>query len=159
MVGDKMILIIGYGDLLRSDDGVGQRIVASLSYRIQHPEVGFIACHQLMPELADPVSSARHVVFVDASMGGTPGHIQFHSIDPLPTTAAFTHHLTPEGLLALARNWYGTSPHSTMITLCGEHFGYGELLSPSLNAVLPALLHYMQQGIEMMLQVECEAGY
>ena len=57
-----MILVIGYGNELRRDDGLGPRVAASLA----GPGVRALAVRQLTPELAEEVATARLVVFVDA---------------------------------------------------------------------------------------------
>jgi hydrogenase maturation protease len=45
------ILLIGYGNTLRNDDGVGVRI-AEIIAEENRPHVQVIATHQLTPELA-----------------------------------------------------------------------------------------------------------
>ncbi len=61
--------MIGYGNTLRSDDGVGPRVamaVASWGW----PGLKAIAVHQLTPELAEPLAAAELAIFVDARLVG-----------------------------------------------------------------------------------------
>ena len=61
-------LIIGYGNPLRGDDGLGWRAAEQLAEIIPQSEAEVIACHQLTPELAEPISRARLVIFIDMSL-------------------------------------------------------------------------------------------
>ncbi|MFN8371550.1 MAG: hydrogenase maturation protease [Anaerolineae bacterium] len=141
------MLVIGYGDVLRRDDGIGQRVATQLSERPTVEHVDIVLCHQLTPELAEPISRACHVLFIDAAIGGEPGNVTIASIDPMPATVALTHHVTPEALLALAHEWYCKAPNGTLITVCGETFGYGNDLSPTLEKRLPEIVDWIEQGL------------
>lgn len=139
------LLVIGYGNPLRGDDGFGPALAAQLHDALQnHTAVEIIACHQLTPELAEPLSRAQRVVFIDAADGGAPGAIAWQDIQtaadaPTQTTAArFTHQLTPPTLLAYAQSLYGAAPaQAFLLTVGGENFGYGESLSASVAAAMP----------------------
>ena len=61
------LLVIGYGNTLRSDDAVGPRVAEAVR-ELNLPGVRTLSCGLLTPELSDPISQARKVVFVDASM-------------------------------------------------------------------------------------------
>lgn len=57
-------LLIGLGNSLRGDDGVGPQLVAWADG--QWPWLRVRAVHQLTPELSDDLAAARRVLFVDA---------------------------------------------------------------------------------------------
>src|ERR1035441_10847597 len=61
------LLVIGYGNTLRRDDGVGPRVADAVA-ALALPGVHALACPLLTPELADPVSRARVAIFVDAAV-------------------------------------------------------------------------------------------
>ena len=126
------LLIIGYGNPLRGDDGFG--------YRAAERIPGAIAVHQLAPELMDPISRADRVIFLDASAEGVPGEIRRRAIVPATGGQAFTHHATPQGLLAGALELYGRAPEATLITVSGFHFGLSESLSPEVAAAVDTLV-------------------
>jgi hydrogenase maturation protease len=46
------VLIIGYGNPFRSDDGLGWQIANELSRTNRSAETEVLPCHQLTPELA-----------------------------------------------------------------------------------------------------------
>ena len=62
---DGTILVIGYGNTLRSDDGVGPRVAMAVASR-EWPGFNAIAVQQLTPELAEPLAAAELAIFVDA---------------------------------------------------------------------------------------------
>jgi len=126
------LLIIGYGNPLRGDDAVGFEAAERL---------GGLALHQLTPELMEPISRAGRVVFIDAKAGGEPGAIEERLLTPASATgAAFTHHATPEALLAGALTLYGRCPPATLITITGDDFEIGRPLSAPVRQALEALL-------------------
>ena len=139
------VLVIGYGNPLREDDGVGWRVVEEI--RRQKAEgrnsqsLETIATHQLLPELAEEVSEAELVIFVDASVEGEPGEILVREIVPITQEmGAFTHHFDPAGLLGYARDLYGRFPRAYLVTITAVSLGYGEGLSETVEAVLPDVL-------------------
>lgn len=59
-------LIIGWGNSLRGDDGIGLKVAELLERRLIQAD---IRCSlQLLPEMCEEISRARQVVFVDASL-------------------------------------------------------------------------------------------
>ena len=122
------MLIIGYGNPLRGDDGFG--------YRAAERIPGAIAVHQLTPELMDPIARADRVLFLDAAVEGIPGEIRRRRIQPRGGEAAFTHHATPESLLAGALTLYGRAPDAELITVTGANFSLSDELSPAVERAL-----------------------
>ena len=121
------MLVIGYGNELRSDDGVGPKVADAIA-EMQLPGVQAIACHQLTPELAEPIASARAVIFVDAAHDSS-GAVQTRMIQPSPTAHVMAHAGGPESLLALAREWFGRCPPAWLIRVPAATFDFGEQLS------------------------------
>jgi hydrogenase maturation protease len=138
-------LIIGYGNPLRGDDGLGwhaARLLAGVA-QTQHAEL--LARHQLMPELAEQASGAETVIFVDAASEGRPGELRWRCVEPQPGPASFTHHLSPEALLGMARDLYGRCPRAFAVSVAGGSFDCGEELSPAVRAALPALIGLVEK--------------
>ena len=139
------MLLIGYGNPLRTDDGVGQIVADAVAVS---PETGSlrgtletIACHQLLPEHAEAISQADRVIFIDADAGPQPGQITVHDIFPdAEGSAGLIHDFTPQTLLAYADLLYGHAPPATLITVSGFAFDHGDELSEGMTAVLPDLL-------------------
>jgi hydrogenase maturation protease len=134
-----MTLVIGYGNPLRSDDGLGQYLAQRIGRGSQ------VMTHtQLIPELAEPISRVERVIFIDAGMGATPGDVTYASVVPLPLTGAFTHNVTPASLLAAAQELYGAAPGAILITVTGASFDYGCAFSPPIHAQLPQVVNRVE---------------
>lgn len=134
------VLIIGYGNPLRSDDGLGWHAAERLRSELADPEIEIRAVHQLTPELADPLSRARRVIFIDAAAEGEPGTLQRRSLTPSAGGDAFTHHATPSALLAAARSLYGHAPEAILFSVPAESVAFGESLSPMVRQALDELV-------------------
>jgi hydrogenase maturation protease len=141
--GDRLmsrVLIIGYGNPLRSDDGVGWRAAEELERRLSGRGVEIITRHQLTPELADTVSGSAVVFFVDARRDGMPGTVTCLRVEPQALLGPFSHQLSPGAVLGLAQELYGRIPPAFTFSVCGERFEIGETLSQSVAENLPDLV-------------------
>ena len=135
------LLIIGYGNPLRGDDGLGWRAADRLRETVADPQIEVLSVHQLTPELMDPISQAARVIFIDASDAGEPGEIRERRLTPAaPSPGQFTHHFTPETLLAGARELFGSAPEAVLYTVSGAGFELGEDLSPPVRAGMERLV-------------------
>lgn len=135
------VLVVGYGNPLRGDDGLGWQAAQQLTTLPWQRDVDVVACHQLTPELSEPVSQAALVIFIDAAQDGLPGLMTERWIVPDAVgPAAFSHHLTPARLLACALALYGTCPAAVMLSVAGADFGPSEALSPAVQPVLPRVV-------------------
>ena len=119
------LLVIGYGNELRRDDGVGPRAARAVA-AWQLPGVEGVAAHQLMPELAERIGEAERVVFVDA---GQDDVVLTRPIGPGQAARVPGHTGEPRELLALAEALYGRRPEAWLITLPAPELGFGEGLS------------------------------
>lgn len=144
-------LIIGYGNPLRGDDGIGYRAAEMLTEGggetppLQADGVEVIARHQLTVELAPQVAAVDRLILIDACAFGAPGTISEKALAPQQTDGnSLTHHLNAPGLLAMALILYGHAPPATLLTVSGGSFDYGETLTSAVAAALPALLARVQ---------------
>jgi len=141
------VLIIGYGNPLRGDDGVGWAVAEMLAER--NPALTVLARHQLTPELAETISHFARVVFVDATAVGNPGETMGYTLTPSGTSGnLFSHNCDPAALLKMAELLYGRTPEGYLFTITGESFGYEEGLTATVTAVLPQLCAKIEQLIE-----------
>ncbi|HZD59096.1 MAG TPA: hydrogenase maturation protease [Anaerolineae bacterium] len=143
------ITVIGYGNPLRGDDGLGWFVAKQLAERVASDNIKVLALYQLTPELADEISRSELVVFVDACCDQAPGHISCRAITPHTNPlSATTHHLDPSSLLTFTQALYGTLPEITiLLTVGGESFGYEEDLSPTVAAAVPVLEQVLETCI------------
>jgi len=139
-------LIIGYGNPLRSDDGFGWHASRLLARELAGQDAEVITCHQLTPELAEPLSQSRRAVFIDADTEGDAGDLHRRDVHPQgPTSSAFTHSCSPSGLLASAQGLYGRRPQAVIITVTAQSFAFGDSLSPVVSAVLPEVVDQVRR--------------
>lgn len=129
------LLIIGYGSLLRGDDGVGQHVACQIAAR-GWPHVHSIAATQLTPEMAAEVAVAGKVIFVDACPDATASaSISWQSVDAEPfDTLSLSHQCTPQSLMWLAKALYGQCPQAWLLAIPGSDFSLNDLLSPQAMA-------------------------
>lgn len=127
-------LIIGYGNPLRGDDGVGWHIVEALPP--MPADVDAVTIHQLTPEWAEAISRVDGVVFVDATLGDAPGEMRLFPLAPAPFRAG-SHETTPDGLLGMAAGLYNRHPPAYMLTITGASFDLSVSLSEPVAAAVP----------------------
>jgi hydrogenase maturation protease len=150
------VLIIGCGNPLRGDDGLASHALVHLERRPGLRDVALIPCHQLAPELAEPISRADRVIFIDArvsqSPAQTPGLVEARPVErQAPSSSAFSHRFDPPALLEYAQKLYGRRPEAFAVSVIGESFGYGEELSPSIRASLVPLV----RQVEALVLADC----
>jgi hydrogenase maturation protease len=122
-----MLLVLGYGNTLRSDDGVGPKVVEAIA-ALKLPGVQTLSCDLLTPELADPISRADTVVFVDAAFDA-PAEVQLRPLAPADSSQIMVHAADPRTMLALARDVFGHAPKAWWLTIPVENIGIGEQFS------------------------------
>jgi hydrogenase maturation protease len=143
------VVVIGFGNPLRGDDSFGMQAVERLKAEVTGEQIQFIECQQLIPELAECVSKAELVLFVDADMDGVAGTTHSHRILPAETRRndSLVHHLDPSALLGLSEALYHRVPEAMLMTVTGECFGYGSRLSPEVAKALPGVVEHIKELI------------
>ncbi len=138
------ILLLGYGNLDREDDGVAWHVLSRLAARlgqafpdkpeefefIQGQPVDFYFSLQLVPELAETLKGYARVCFIDAHTGAVPEELHVEELSPQLQTSSFTHHLTPAMLLNLSAALYGSVPQARLVSVRGYAFEFSQQLSP-----------------------------
>ena len=146
------VLIIGYGNPLRSDDGFGWHAAQKLSTSLQDPDVEVIARQQLTPDLAETASRFQLVIFIDAARDLPPGELRCQKIDldesrQKPEASGFTHFLTPASLLSWTADLYAKFPEAYYISVGGEYFAEGDAISPAAQKAFQLLQAQLQSII------------
>ena len=159
----KKILIIGYGNPNREDDGVAWHILEKLAAHFNVPLTPALAADefapdryphlvfelQLFPEMAEAMAAYDYVCFVDAHTGAYQEEVRVVEIDPAFQASPFTHHLTPESCLVLAQTLYNHAPQGWLVSVRGYHFGYKTELSTQTAAhadeAVARIIEWMQK--------------
>jgi hydrogenase maturation protease len=145
-------LLIGIGNPLRCDDGVGWRLAEAFlgGRRRCPPDLAVRAVHQLTPELAADLARVERVLFVDAWLAPEQAR---PCLRPLSGSAgrggpAESHRLEPAALLRLAGTLYGAGPSAHELLIPAHDLGHGERCSPLLRARLPDVQRLLQRWLE-----------
>lgn len=128
MIAHPSMLVIGYGNPGRQDDGLGPRAAEAVELA-RIPCVEVLSDYQLNVEHAADVSRHEVVVFIDAAAAGaTPFFLR--RLLPRACGAFSTHTMRPESVLALAQDTFGWSGRAFLLGIRGYAFGdFGEDLS------------------------------
>jgi hydrogenase maturation protease len=121
-------LVIGIGNSLRGDDGIGALLAQ---------QVGGRSVQQLTPELAAELAELEAVLFIDAWLAPPGAAPELIPIAPA-AAAADSHRLGPAQLLALSKALYGHAPAVQLLRVPAYRFEHGTALSIELQAALPA---------------------
>jgi hydrogenase maturation protease len=147
----QRVLIIAIGNPLRSDDGLAWHAADQLKQTLNFPEIEITKTQQLLPELAESISQASFAIFLDASVQGEPGELQGQILEPEPPQA-FTHELTPGGILSLSLALYGNRPQAFVLSLTGKSFEHGECLTPEVANGVPRVVDKVRELVAEYLQ-------
>ncbi len=128
-------LIIGYGNDLRSDDGIGPAIARAIeAWDLPHVQV--LAVPQLLPEFAERLAQVDQAYFVDAYPASQdPNHegdpkVQIQLLKPAESSSLTSHHVSdPTVLLALSQRLYDRCPQAWWVMIPGVGFELGEQFS------------------------------
>lgn len=138
------ILVIGYGNGLRGDDGAGPA-VARLIEALRLPGLCVRVCHQLTPELAEDISAARAVVFIDARDAAKDTQVESVPLQPGEHGNIATHKCDPAALAALAQSLFGRCPPAWLVIVPAVDFEFGERLSPLAQKGVAEAVRVVQQ--------------
>lgn len=119
---DAQILIIGFGSTLRGDDALGRVACERLRALLPSPRVKVIDQTAPTPELAAQIAEARLVVFLDASVDGTPDTVVVRPTTRKMAQQGFAHSMTPAMLIELAEHLYAVRPRGYIVSFRGKSF-------------------------------------
>jgi len=126
------ILIIGYGNQSRRDDGVGWFVIEQLAER-DLPNVTLETAHQLEVEAAETISRFDQVIFVDAAIPEAPEPVHRCEVTPNFQSHAVAHYLTPADVLSLCQTLYHRKPKAVLYSIRGKDFNFGTTLTPQVE--------------------------
>lgn len=146
----KKLLIIGYGNPDREDDGVAWHIQHALirklgllapdSYEAEFPQVekiDFSFYLQLTPEMAEEIAAYKYVCFLDAHTGNIPEEVRLIDVESDFQRSPFTHHLTPQSLISICESLYENRPEAALLSVRGYQFLFSRQLSDETTALIP----------------------
>src|SRR6266568_2225638 len=125
------VLIVAYGNPLRSDDGLAWRVAEDLEGKFPPEQVEIVRLHQLVPELAESISRSQLVIFLDAATPDSektkPGDIRVEQIHQKVSSqpSGFCHAFSAGNVLSMAEQLYGAQPDAYFVSMIGENFHHG----------------------------------
>jgi hydrogenase maturation protease len=146
------ILIIGYGNPLRGDDGIGWHAAGLLQQHYAHDRrIEVLQCRQLAPELAADIASSDHVIFIDAVEAGPAGSIRHCTVCGEAHLTFTTHSCDPQALLASCLDLYGKCPTAALVAVTGESFAVQQQLTATLERALPLVVNRTEKMVNEYL--------
>jgi len=157
MVADKpRILVLGVGNILYTDEGIGVRVVEQLQERYEFSSnVSLLDGGTLGMRLMDYITQSDKLIIVDAVMGDQgPGSIYRLTGDDLRNSLSFKNSLHQTDLVdtLIYCQLIGNSPDTVVIGIQPSDLQTMSMqLSPEVNKALP-------QVIEKVLEEVTQAG-
>jgi hydrogenase maturation protease len=149
-----LLLIIGYGNSLRRDDGAGLVLAQRLAeqWKKDGHAVRLLLSHQLTPEMAIDLAhkDVAGVLFVDASVEPRT-ELALLPVDEEQSTSGSGHQVGAATLLAYADQLFGHGPAAWLLPVPAVDLGHGEGLSVTTVEFLDAAL---KQADEIWAQFE-----
>jgi hydrogenase maturation protease len=153
----RVDLVIGVGNPLRGDDGVGWWLARQVQGTGAGPLVRLVP--QLTPELALEVAAARRVLVVDAwcaedceagAEAGAEAAPTLRSLQPggAEVGVGGGHGLDPGGVLALAALFGGDPPPAWLLLVPAFAFPHGTEFSAAVRRQLPVAQALLCQWLE-----------
>lgn len=131
------VVVIGYGNTLRSDDGFGQVVAETLRARLgDHPRVRIHARPLLTVDLVAELEFSEFCVLIDAATTRDVDTFWLREIEPeLCDPATLGHELSAATLLGLTLQLVGRAPRCHLFSVTPRSMDFGEELSPELAAL------------------------
>jgi hydrogenase maturation protease len=142
------VLVLGYGNPGRQDDGLGPAVAAGID-RLGWPNLTAFDNYQLNIEDAMDVADHDVVWFVDAAKTGASPYA-VHTVSPAASIEFTSHLVRPEAILAIARQCYGRAPQAFMLAVRGYEFEFIEALTPAATDNLRDALAMLTDRIRLV---------
>lgn len=133
-------LILGLGNLLLSDEGVGVHAARALAERKLPPDVSVVEAGTAFLDVLPEIENADRILLIDAmEAGGAPGSIYRVPFDQCrhPEMLASLHGFDMSRVLFMAGNT--RAPEVTVFGVEPAKIEWGTELSPAVQRMLPAL--------------------
>lgn len=141
------LLVFGYGNPSRGDDALGPLFLEALQERLASSPMGnieFLQDFQLQIEHALDLAGRDRVLFVDAHAGCPPPY-RFERLSPHRDESYTTHAMSPQALLEVYRRLNRSGPPPCyLLSIRGERFGLGEVLSRAAESNLQCALRFAE---------------
>jgi hydrogenase maturation protease len=139
------VVVLGIGNSLLADDGVGVHAIRCLREALPEPGIDWIDAGTLNFTLLPYLDNARALVVIDAAeLGEKPGTVRVYQGAEMDQMVGAgrrnsVHEAGLADLLAMARLKDCLPAHRALITVQPQRIDWGEALSPPVAAALPGI--------------------
>ncbi len=145
------ILVYGYGNPGRQDDGLGPALVERLEGE-RLPGVATDSNYQLQIEDAVAVAESGTVIFVDATVSGD-GPFTFTEIEPSGEITFTTHTISPGSILALCHELYSKEVRAYVLAIRGYGWEFVEKLTPEAEKNLEEAYRFLVEKLSDIMNM------
>ncbi len=146
------VLVLGIGNLLMSDDGLGVYVAQWLKQENWPQEVSILEVGTSVLNYIDEISCSCYVIVIDAVRGGErPGSIYCHRDDKIMQYVLDrqdAHSFSVLQAVELARELTGYPVKLIIYGMEPMHINYGQGLSPLVIKALPMLVNQVIKEIK-----------
>jgi hydrogenase maturation protease len=151
----KRILVLGVGNLLLSDEGVGVHVAQRMMTMNMPPEVQVVEGGTDGFGLVNVITEADRMILIDAVRGGgQPGSIYRFEIEDCPPYPDIfktsVHQISILEVINLS-SLIGTTPRTTIIGIEPACMEMGMELSPAVEAKVPRVIQMIKEEVEASL--------
>jgi hydrogenase maturation protease len=143
----RRTIIMGYGNIDRSDDGVACEIINLVRQKLGQiiledgdtglekldGKIDSVFLPQLVPEIMELLKNYDLIIFVDAHTGTDLDDLNCSRVTPQYISSTFTHHMTPDALL---KTLYQHEPESYIVSVRAHNFDFKRGFSPETQSLL-----------------------
>lgn len=142
VVQAKRILILGYGNPGRGDDGLGPALASAIG-ALGMPDVTVEEAYQLNIEDAAALAEHDGALFVDASIACAEP-FEFRKASAAHSISFTSHSVDPASVLAICEENFRPAPEAWVLAIRGYDFELGESLTPQAERNLEAALDFVR---------------
>jgi len=147
----QKVLVIGYGNPAREDDGLGT-LAAEAIDKLNMSGVTVEVDYQLHVEDAAAVAAHDVVIFVDASVEGDAPFYFTRVVPAFPEGEFSTHVVEPQTVVALAKNIFNATCQAYVLGIRGYSFSmFTESMTQPARENLRAALDFIVPAIQSRL--------
>jgi hydrogenase maturation protease len=146
-------LILGIGNPILRDDGIGPRIIRELQGQVSGPDIMFEETSLAGINLMETLTGFDSAIIIDAlQSGGVPGEIRWLKPEDFKgiKTSSLQHSVGLLQALELGKSLDQPMPEEVDILAveAGDVTSFGEGLTPEVEAAVPAAIEQVRLAIE-----------
>lgn len=151
-ISPQKVVILGVGNILLSDEGIGVHVVNELSRLDFPPEVSIVEGGTDGFRLLNIITEADRLIVIDAVKGGgIPGSIyRFDINDVQSCPSGFKTSVHQIGILEVINlsGLFGKTPQTTVIGIEPKSLKMGMELSPEIKTKIPRIIELIQDELK-----------